>query len=253
MDMFSLQGKTALVTGASRGIGEAIARTYAEAGAEVVLTARSAEALDAIAGKINADGGRAVAFAADLTDEEQIAAVVKRTVDEFGKIDVLVNNAGGTAFMSPAIDTRRTGWHKNIKLNLDSVFFLCQDVGRVMLERGNGGSVINISSVAGIGPAPLLSPYAAAKHGVIGVTRTLAVEWGHARIRVNAICPGWIKTDLNKNLWEDETHAANWVSSIPIQRWGETADLTGCALWLASDAGAYITGQAIAIDGGQRI
>lgn len=253
MDMFSLQGKTALVTGASRGIGEAIARAYAAAGADVVLTARSAEALEAIAGKINADGGRAIAVPADLTDEEQIASTVARTVQEFGKIDILVNNAGGTAFMSPAIDTRRTGWHKNIALNLSSVFFLCQDVGRVMLEAGNGGSVINISSVAGIGPAPLLSPYAAAKHGVIGVTRTLAVEWGHAKIRVNAICPGWIKTDLNKNLWEDETHAQNWVSAIPIQRWGETSDLTGCALWLASDAGAYITGQAIAIDGGQRI
>ena len=250
LDMFSLEGKAALVTGASRGIGAAIALAYADAGADVALAARSAQDIEELAGKIEATGRRAIAIPTDVTDATQVDACVARTLDAFGKLDILVNNAGGTRFMAPAVDTRRDGWEKAIRLNLDSVFWFCQAAGKHMLERGSG-SVINISSVAGVSAAPTLSYYAAAKHGVIGLTKTLAVEWGSRAVRANSICPGWVKTDHNKLLWENEAVAAQWIERQPIQRWGETSDITGAAVWLASDASTYVTGSTIVIDGGQ--
>jgi NAD(P)-dependent dehydrogenase (short-subunit alcohol dehydrogenase family) len=252
LDMFSLDGKVALVTGASRGIGAAIAMAYAEAGADVALAARSADDIEMLAGKIQALGRKAIAITTDVTDAAQVDACVARAIDELGQLDILVNNAGGSKFMAPAVDTRRDGWEKAIRLNLDSVFWFCQTAGKHMLERGKG-SVINISSVAGVAAAPTLSYYAAAKHGVIGLTKTLAVEWGHRSVRANSICPGWVKTDLNKALWDNEQVAKEWVSRQPIQRWGETSDITGAALWLASDASTYVTGANIVIDGGQTV
>jgi NAD(P)-dependent dehydrogenase (short-subunit alcohol dehydrogenase family) len=249
LDMFSLDGKVALVTGASRGIGAAIALAYAEAGADVAVAARSTADIEALAGKIEATGRRAIAIPTDVTKPDEVDACVARTIAELGRLDVLVNNAGGTKFMAPAIDTKREGWTKAIQLNLDSVFYFCQTAGRHMLERGSG-SVINISSMAGLHGAPTLSYYAAAKHGVIGLTKTLAIEWGARNVRANSICPGWVKTDLNKNLWENEEVAREWIKTQPIQRWGEVSDITGAAVWLASDASAYVTGTAIAIDGG---
>lgn len=252
LEMFSLQGKTAIVTGASRGIGAAIARAFAEAGADVALVARSTHDIEQLAKDIQAGGRRAVAITTDVSEPEQVRDCVSRAIDSLGSIDILVNNAGGTKFMSPAVETRIDGWRKAIALNLDSVFFFCQEVGRHMLERGSG-SVINISSVAGVSAAPTLSYYAAAKHGVIGLTKTLAVEWGHAGVRVNSICPGWIKTDLNKTYWTNEESARAFVAGVPIQRWGEADDITGAAIWLASDAAAYVTGANIMIDGGQTV
>jgi 2-deoxy-D-gluconate 3-dehydrogenase len=249
-EIFSLEGKAALVTGSSRGIGAAIALAYAECGADVALAARSADDIEVLADKIRGMGRKAVAIPTDVTDLEQVHACVDRTIAELGALDVLVNNAGGSKFMAPAVDTRVDGWHKAIRLNLDSVFYFCQKAGAHMLERG-AGSVINVSSVAGIAAAPTLSYYSAAKHGVIGLTKTLAVEWGGRSVRCNAIAPGWVKTDLNRPLWEDEQHATEWIGSQPIRRWGEVADLTGAAIWLASDASTYVTGTTIVIDGGQ--
>ncbi|HVL32619.1 MAG TPA: SDR family NAD(P)-dependent oxidoreductase [Actinomycetota bacterium] len=251
-EMFSLEGKTALVTGASRGIGAAIAMAYAEAGADVALAARSTHDIEVLAGKIEATGRKAIAITTDVTDAGQIERCVSQTLEALGKIDVLVNNAGGTKFMSPLIDTRPDGWTKAIALNLDNVFHFMQLVGRHMVARGSG-SVVNISSVAGISAAPTLSYYSAAKHAVIGLTKTAAVEWGSANVRANSICPGWVKTDLNKNLWGDETLASQWVQDQPLKRWGEVEDITGAALWLASDASRYVTGATIVIDGGQSI
>lgn len=252
LEMFSLEGKTALVTGASRGIGAAIALAYAEAGANVALAARSTADIQALAKEIEATGRKAVAITTDVTDPEQIASCVERAIEELGALDICVNNAGGTKFMSAAVDTRLDGWHKAIRLNLDSVFYVCRAVGAHMLARGSG-SVINISSVAGITAAPGLSYYAAAKHGVIGLTKTIAQEWGHANVRANSICPGWVKTDLNKAYWSDQETAARFVQGVPIQRWGEVADIVGAAIWLASDAAAYVTGSTIVIDGGQTV
>jgi 2-deoxy-D-gluconate 3-dehydrogenase len=249
LDMFSLEGKTALVTGASRGIGEAIALAYAEAGADVAVAARSTADIESLAGKIEATGRKAIAITTDVTDPDAVDACVAKTIDALGSLDILVNNAGGTAFMAPAVDTRRDGWQKAIRLNLDSVFFFCQAAGKHMLARGSG-SVINMSSMAGLHGAPTLSYYAAAKHGVIGLTKTLAIEWGAQNVRANAICPGWVKTDLNKILWDGADAGKAWVAQQPIQRWGVVEDITGAAIWLASDASAYVTGAAIPIDGG---
>lgn len=252
LEIFSLEGKTALVTGASRGIGAAIALAYADAGADVALAARSADDIEALAGKIEAGGRRAVAIPTDVTDPAQIDACVARAIEALGSVDVLVNNAGGTKFMAPAVDTRRDGWEKAMRLNLDSVFYFCQTAGKHMLERGKG-SVINIASVAGVHGSPTLSYYGAAKAAVINLTKTLAVEWGTSNVRCNAIAPGWVKTDLNKAIWGNEDFAQEWVKGQPIKRWGETADLVGAAIWLASEAGAYTTGQTIVIDGGATV
>jgi len=249
-EIFSLEGKAALVTGASRGIGAAIAMAYAEAGADVALAARSADDIEALAGKIEALGRKAVAIPTDVTEVDQIDACVARAIEALGGLDIVVNNAGGSRFMAPAVDTRRDGWTKAIKLNLDQVFYFCQTAGKHMLERGRG-SVINMSSVAGVSAAPTLSYYSAAKHGVIGLTKTLAVEWGSSNVRCNAICPGWVKTDLNKAIWSNDEMAAQFVKDQPIKRWGEVEDIAGAAVWLASDASAYVTGTAIVIDGGQ--
>lgn len=252
IEMFSLEGKKALVTGASRGIGAAIALAYAECGADVALAARSSEDIEALADKIRGLGRNATAVTTDVTDLEQVNACVDRTIADLGGLDIVVNNAGGSKFMAPAIETRIDGWHKAIRLNLDSVFFFCQRAGAHLVEQGRG-SVINMASVAGVSAAPTLSYYAAAKHGVIGLTKTLAVEWGPKGVRCNAIAPGWIKTDLNRPMWENEEFAREWVSTQPIARWGETEEITGAAVYLASDASRLMTGQTIVIDGGQTV
>lgn len=249
LEIFSLEGKSALVTGASRGIGAAIALAYAECGADVALAARSTADLEGLAGKIEATGRRAIPITCDVTDPDQVRACVERTIAGLGKVDVLVNNAGGTRFVVPFMATREEGWLKVIGLNLNSVFYFCKAVGGHMLER-RSGSVINLASGAALHASPTLSSYGVAKAGVVNLARTLAVEWGHAGIRVNAICPGWVRTDLNRNLWEDEQTAAAMVSRTSLGRWGETEDVAGAAVWLASDASAYVTGATIVIDGG---
>lgn len=249
LEIFSLEGKSALVTGASRGIGAAIALAFAEAGADVALAARSTSDIEQLAGKIEALGRRAIAITTDVTNPDDVRGCVAKTIDALGKIDTLVNNAGGTRFMAPLIDLRPDGWHKAIALNLDSVFMFCQEAGRHMVARGSG-SVINMSSVAGVHGAPALSYYSAAKHAVVGLTKTLAMEWGDAGVRVNALCPGWVRTELNKPFWSDPETSASFVQNQPIKRWGEPEEIAAAAVWLASDAASYVTGSTIVIDGG---
>jgi NAD(P)-dependent dehydrogenase (short-subunit alcohol dehydrogenase family) len=247
--MTSHTGRTAIVTGASRGIGAAVAMAMAEAGADVALVARSTSDIEQLAGKIETTGRRVLAITTDVTDPEQVRSCVEQTIGAFGKIDVLVNNAGGTKFMAPLVDLRPDGWHKAIALNLDSVFTFCQEAGRHMVARGSG-SVINMSSVAGLHGAPGLSYYSAAKHAVIGLTKTLALEWGEAGVRVNAICPGWVRTELNKAFWSDPVSSASFVQNQPIKRWGDPEEIAAAAVWLACDASSYVTGASIVIDGG---
>ncbi|GAC1419341.1 MAG: 2-dehydro-3-deoxy-D-gluconate 5-dehydrogenase KduD [Actinomycetota bacterium] len=249
LDMFSLEGKVALVTGASRGIGESIALAFAEAGADVAVVARSADALEVLAGKIGATGRRGLAVPTDVTNEEQVAACVERVLKDLGKIDVLVNNAGGNNFLAQVADMRSSGWNKVISLNLTSAFLFSRFVGAHMRERGTG-SIINMSSVAGIQGAPGLSAYSAAKFGLRGLTLTMAKELAYAGVRVNAISPGWIKTDLNTNFRADEAAEKAFVSNVPMQRWGEVHEISGAALFLASDASSYMTGQTVVVDGG---
>jgi len=249
LEVFSLEGKSALVTGASRGIGAAIATAFAEAGADVALAARSTSDIEQLAGKIEALGRRAIPITTDVTNPADVRACVAKTIDGRGKIDTLVNNAGGTKFMAPLIDLRPDGWHKAIALNLDSVFMFCQEAGRHMVANGSG-SVINMSSVAGVHGAPALSYYSAAKHAVVGLTKTLAIEWGDSGVRVNALCPGWVKTELNRPFWSDPETSASFVQNQPIKRWGEPEEIAAAAVWLASDAASYVTGSTIVIDGG---
>ena len=248
-DLFTLEGKRALITGASRGIGAAIAVAFADAGAHVAVTARTPDDLEAVAGKARASGRTAVAIPADATDREQVYAAVERAVGELGGLDIVVNNAGGSRFMAPLVMTRDEGWEKGIRLNLDSVFWFLKAAGPHLLGQGRG-SVVNVASVAGLRSSPLLIAYGAAKAAVINITNTLAIEWGNAGVRVNAIAPGWIKTDLNKALWTDESTLAGMTKSVPLQRLGEVGDVVGAAIFLASDASAYVNGSTIVIDGG---
>lgn len=250
MTPFDLTGRCALVTGASRGIGREIALGFAAAGADLALAARTRPDLERLGAEVRDRGcGRCLELPTDVTDPAAISRMVQTTLAEFGGIDVLVNNAGGTSFMVPFVDLRFDGWEKVMRLNVDSIVHACQEVGRSMVARGQG-SIINVASVAALQGTPTLAPYGASKAAVVSLTRTLALEWGHAGVRVNALCPGWTATDLNRNLWEDPAASEAMTASIPLGRWGQPGDMVGAALLLASDAGSYITGQTLVVDGG---
>ena len=248
MGAFALDGHKALVTGASKGIGRAIALAYAAAGADVALVSRSAEALGEVAKEIEALGGRAVVIPADLTDRDAAAGAVHGAIDALGHLDIVVNNAGGSNFLVEFKDLRLSGWDKIMRLNLDSAMAVSHAVAPHLLGRGSG-SVINVASVAALG-APFLAPYAAAKAGLVALTKTLAVEWAQAGVRVNALCPGWTATELNRNLWEDEAANRSTVATVPMRRWGTVEEMAQPAVFLAAPASAYMTGQVLFIDGG---
>lgn len=247
---FDLTGRTALVTGASRGIGRSIALALAESGADLALNSRSAEALEKVAREVEERGRRAVVLPADVTDRDKARGMVAAAIDGLGGLDVVVSNAGGTAFMAPFTELRFAGWEKVMRLNVESAVHVLQAVGPHLLERRRG-SVINVASVAGLGGTPALSPYGASKAALISLTRSLALEWGHAGVRVNALCPGWTATELNRNLWEDEQASAGLVATIPLGRWGRADEMAGPVVFLASDASSFMTGQLVIVDGGQ--
>ncbi|WP_405145250.1 SDR family oxidoreductase [Sphaerisporangium sp. NBC_01403] len=248
MQAFDLSGRNALVTGASRGIGRAIALAYAEAGADVALVARSPETLAEVVKEVEALGRRAYAIPCDLTDREAAGAAVREAIESLGHLDIVVNNAGGSNFIVPFKDLRLSGWDKLMRLNLDSAMAVCHAVAPHLLERG-GGSVINVASVAAQG-APFMAPYAAAKAGLVALTKSLALEWAGNGVRVNALCPGWTATDLNRSLWEDENASRATISSVPMGRWGTPEEMAHPAVFLASPASSYMTGQVLFIDGG---
>ncbi|MEA2487002.1 MAG: hypothetical protein QOF16_656 [Actinomycetota bacterium] len=250
IERFSLKDKVAIVTGASRGIGRAIAIGLAEAGADVAVAARSEADLETLAKEIDAAGRRALPIVTDVTDRSQIESLVDRTFDELGGIDVLVNNAGGTSFMSPLVGLRPDGWDKVMSLNLDSVFHATQLAAQKMADNG-GGSIIQIASVAGIEGAPGLSFYSAAKGGVRLMTQAAAKELAGSNIRVNCIAPGWVATDLNASMRADPSLKEFAESMVPMHRFGEPDEIVGAAIYLASDASSYVTGTTIVVDGGQ--
>ena len=249
LELFSLEGKNALVTGASRGIGRAIALGFAEAGADVAVAARNEEDLNTLAKEIEGLGRRAVVIPTDVTQRDQIGSMVQRTVDELGGLDILVNNAGGTRFMSPIVALRPEGRDKAIKLNLDSVFHATQFGAQAMLA-GSGGSIIQMSSVAGIQGAQTLSYYSAAKAGVRMMSQAIAKELATSNIRVNSIAPGWVATDLNAFAHNDENLRRSIEETVPMQRFAQPEEIVGAAVFLASEASSYITGTTIVIDGG---
>lgn len=246
---FSLDSKVAFVTGASRGIGKAIAVAFAEYGADVAVAARTVDALEQTAKEIEAAGRRALVVPCDVMHTDQVENAVSQTVSEFGGIDIVVNNAGGTRFMSPLIGIREEGWNKVLDLNLDSVFRVCKVVGPRLIERG-GGSVINVASIDGVEPSPLRANYSAAKAGVIMLTRVLALEWAQFGVRVNALSPGAVATDIWGSLAEDEKFLEASKSRIPLKRWADPEEMAGAAVFLASNASSYVTGANFIVDGG---
>ena len=250
MTSFDLTGRTALVTGASRGIGRALALGLARAGADVAVSARDEALLESVAKEIGELGRRAVVLPADVTDADACRRLVADAVEGLGQLDVLVNNAGGSSFFGPVADLRFSGWEKTMRLNVDSIVHLSQAAGAHMTARGSG-SVVNVASVAGLGGTPMMAAYGASKAAVISLTRTLSFEWGPSGVRVNALCPGWTRTDLNRDLWGGPDAGASWVERQGLQRWAEVEEMVGPTVFLASDASSYVTGQCLVVDGGQ--
>lgn len=252
MSVFDLTGRKAFVTGASRGIGRVIAVALAGAGADVALVARSADGLAETAASVVAAGRKACVLPTDVTSYDAVADAAAAAIDELGSIDVVVNNAGGSNFMVPFRDLRLAGWDKLLQLNLSSAVYVCHAFAGHLLDRGRG-SVINVASVAGVSGSPLMSPYGASKAGLISLTRTLAVEWGTAGVRVNALCPGWTATELNRTLWEDPLVGPATVAASALKRWASAEEMAGPAVFLASDASSFMTGQTLIVDGGQTV
>jgi len=250
MELFSLEGKVSVVTGASRGIGRAIALGLAEAGSDVAVAARTESDLETLVEEIQGRGRRALAVPTDVLDRLAIEALFDRTIGELDGLDVLVNNAGGTRFVAPITTLRPEGWDKVIDLNLNAVFHATQLAAQRMVERG-GGSIIQISSVAGVQGAEGLSFYSAAKGGVRLMTQAVARELASSGVRLNSIAPGWIATDLNANMWNDEGIRKTMEDMIPMGRLGGAEEIVGPAVFLASDASSFVTGATLLVDGGQ--
>lgn len=244
-----LEGRVALVSGASRGIGRAIAEAYAAAGADVAVMSRDEALLNEVAASVRARGRRAAVVPADVLDADAVAAAVAIATDELGSIDILVNNAGGNSFSIPLAQMRFSGWEKTFRLNLDSVVRLTQAVLPGMVERRRG-SIINIASVAGLQGAPLMAHYAAAKAALISLTQSVALEVAHAGVRVNALAPGWIDTDLTAFLRTEEGSDAGLIGRVPMGRWGRPEEIAAPAVFLASDAASFVTGHCLVADGG---
>ncbi len=247
LDAFRLDGKVALVTGASRGIGAALAVALAEAGAHVALASRAATAHE-VAARITNLGRQAVELAQALERPDEVAGLVAATIDHLGRLDILVNNAGLNRRV-PALEHTAADWQMVLNVDLHSVWMLCQAAGRHMAARGTG-KIINIASLLAFQGGLHLASYAAAKHGVLGLTRALANEWAPLGINVNAIVPGYIATDINRVLHEDPERQAEFVRRIPAGRWGTPADLCGAAVFLASPAANYVHGTTVVVDGG---
>jgi len=246
----SVEGKVAIVTGASRGIGNALTKGFAASGASVVLVARSATELEATVREIESRGGKALAVPTDVTDAAQVSEMVRRTQDMFGRIDVLINCAGGTGAdrSIPLLEMDEGIWDRIVDLNLKSAYLCCRAVGRVMVEQRKG-SVINFSSGAGVHPVHGMTHYGAAKAGINLFTKILSMELGRYNVRVNAISPGLIDTATERK-WMPPESFEKYAKAVPLGRVGQPDDILGLALFLASDASAYISGAIIPVGGG---
>jgi dehydrogenase/reductase SDR family member 4 len=248
---FSLSGKVALITGGSRGIGRACALALAEAGADVVVSSRKQADLDVVAGEIKAKGRKGLAIAAHVAKKEDQKKLVDQVVKEFGRIDILFNNAGTNPYPGDLLKAEEWAWDTTMNVNLKGPFFLAQLVARVMKEKG-GGAIINTASVAGLRSGGL-AIYGVTKAGLIMLTKCMAREWGQYGIRVNAIAPGVIQTRLSEALWKDPAIGAAAIKRHPLGFIGVPDDVAGAVLYLASDAARYVTGETIVIDGGAMV
>lgn len=245
---FDLSGRIAVVTGAGTGLGSHFAGVLADAGATVVLAARRVDKLEAVAAGLRERGGEAHCIALDVTDSKSVTALFDRACAELGVPDVIVNNAG-ISRDAMLHELSETDWDAVIDTNLKGVHLVAREGARRLIDAGLPGSIVNVASVLGIGVSKALGPYMAAKAGVIQLTRAAALEWARYGIRVNAIAPGYVVTDLNRGFFESEAGAA-MVKRIPQRRVGEFDDLTGPLLLLASEAGAFMTGSTLVVDGG---
>ncbi|HUZ74387.1 MAG TPA: SDR family oxidoreductase [Stellaceae bacterium] len=249
MRLFDLRGKSAIVTGSSRGIGRAIAETLAAAGARVVISSRKADSCETVAASIRASGGAAIAVPCHVGDKAQLEALVARTRAEFGAVDILVCNAGINPYYGPLVEIGDDAFDRIMAVNVRSVLALSSLVLPEMAARRDGAIVI-ISSIAGLRGTQGLGAYAIAKAAAMQLARNLALEWGRHNIRVNCIAPGLIKTDFARALWEDDVLMERRLAATPLARIGEPEDVAGVALLLAAPAGRFITGQTIVVDGG---
>ncbi|WP_270182217.1 SDR family oxidoreductase [Alkalihalobacillus sp. CinArs1] len=251
MELFSLSGKTAIVTGGGRGLGKQIAEGFAEAGANVVVCSRKLEACEEVRDELEKMGVKSLAFECDVTNQEHIQRVVDETMKQFGRIDILVNNSGAT-WGESVIDMPLQAWHKVMEVNVTGTFLFSQKVGKEMIKQ-KSGKIINIASVAGLGGAdPRFMNaigYNTSKGAVITFTKDLAVKWGEHNINVNAIAPGFFPTKMSKGLIE--AGGDKILDSTPLNRFGSDDDLKGAALFLASNASNYVTGDILVVDGGQ--
>jgi len=249
MPNFSLTGKRALVTGASRGIGQAMAVALAESGASVICASSREGGCEETLSKIRAVSNVEVtSLHADLSDMAAVQKLADDAQAVWGGIDILVNN-GGTIFRSPAVDFPLEEWQNVLRVNTDSAFLLSQKIGRNMIEQGYG-KIINTASMLSYSGGITVPAYTASKHAIAGLTKALANEWGKHNVQVNAIAPGYIRTDNTQALQDDAGRSKEIISRIPAGRWGETEDLKGALVFLASDASNYVNGHVLAVDGG---
>ena len=250
MDL-SFNNKVVLITGASRGIGQAIAMGLAQSGADVAIASRKIADLEKVAAEIKKTGRKCLPVAAHIGKMEEINNLVEKVMAEFGKIDILINNAATNPTMASAIDIDDRAWDSIMNLNLKGLFFLSQTVARIMKEKG-GGKIINVASIAGITP-DILPVYSISKAAVIMATKVMAQQWAIYNIRVNAIAPGLTKTRFSEALWKNQDILNIAMSRTPLARPAEPEEMVGAVIYLASDASSYVTGQVLAIDGGMTI
>jgi NAD(P)-dependent dehydrogenase (short-subunit alcohol dehydrogenase family) len=247
--MFDLSGRVAVVTGASRGIGESIAAALAQQGAHVVVSSRKQEACDSVAKSISEAGGEATAVACHIGDLEALQSLFSRVESEFGRVDVLVNNAATNPYYGHVLDTGVGAYQKTVDVNIRGYFFASVLAGRIM-RRARRGSIINVASVNAVRPGPLQAIYSITKGAVLNMTKSFALECGPDGIRCNAILPGLIRTKFAQTLIDDQQQYERYVGSNPLRRIGEPRDIAGAAVYLASDASSYVTGEFLVIDGG---
>jgi gluconate 5-dehydrogenase len=244
--LFSLDGKVAAVTGASRGIGRGIATALADAGARIALIGRELSTLDAAAKALPGDGSRAISIVADVSDVAAIGPALEQAIFRFGRLDILINNAG-VEQLCPSLEVSETLWERILGTNLKGAFFCAQKAAALMSA---GGSIVNVCSLTSEVGVPGAAPYGASKSGLVGLTRALATEWASRGVRVNGIGPGYFRTALTEALYQDVTWQDTMLSKIPMRRFGKLTDLTGATVFLCSEAAAYITGQVLYVDGG---